>query len=247
MNAWEAYNRRIDEMDRENTYFDAARRLERRRKLRKKKKAMNLADVSKLSPAQQKAVMADQARASAARERVMAQIAQVKVTLAPFKMPAGTNLPYGDLLTPPAKSPAAPLSVPARGIPKGPKVSETHIQQAVVRWWRDHCHEWQLEPELLFAIPNQARRSRANAGRMLAEGLLSGVPDVLVAVPRGDCGGFWIEFKSRDGVLSENQRLMLARLTKIGYATVVVRSAAEAQAAITAYLNMPTRKSGSVG
>ncbi len=86
---------------------------------------MNLSDVSKLSPAQQKAVMADQERASAARERVMAQIAAHPIApLPPFRLKEGTKSPYDSLLVPPAKTPPAPLSVPARGIPKGPKVSE---------------------------------------------------------------------------------------------------------------------------
>ncbi len=202
---------------------------------------MNLSEIDKLPPKMRAQALVDQERASAARSRIMAQLKHAEGRWTNLAAMEAHDEQLANMFAPPAKSPEKAISAPARGIPKGPKVSETHIQQETVRWWREHCHEWQLEPELLFAIPNQARRSRANAGRMLAEGLLSGVPDVLVAVPRGDCGGFWIEFKSRDGVLSENQRLMLARLTKIGYATVVVRSVIEATSAITAYLNLPTK------
>ncbi len=199
---------------------------------------MNLSDVSKLSPAQQKAVMADQQRASAARERVMAQVTTGKSAAGKGWIQGGTvTLP-----APPAKSPPAPLSVPARGIPKGPKVSETHIQQAVIRWWRDHCQDWLIDEELLMAIPMQARRTARNGARMKAEGSRPGTPDLLLHVPRGDCCSLWIEMKSSTGKLSESQKLMLKRLTAIGAATVVCRSAMEAQAAITAYLNLPSKQ-----
>lgn len=181
----------------------------------------NLADVSKKSPALQAQVMA-QMRPS------------------PVSLPA-----------PPAKAAAKAVSAAVRAIlpqcpglnmpkAKAQKQTESKSQQEVVRWWRDNCCEWQLDAELLFAIPNQARRSRANASRMLAEGLLAGVPDLFAAVPRGDCAGLFIEMKASGGKLSENQRLMLARLTKAGYATLVAYSATDAIHAIKAYMNLPT-------
>ncbi len=123
---------------------------------------------------------------------------------------------------------------------KAPKQTESKSQQEVVRWWRDNCYEWQLDEELLIAIPNQGRRSRSNASRMVAEGLRAGCPDWFLAVPRGDCAGFWCEMKAHGGKLSENQRLMLARLTKVGFATLVAFSAQDAINALRAYLNLPT-------
>ncbi len=210
--------------------------------------SFTLCDVSKLSPAQQKAVMADQERATAARERVMAQLGQPAkpvdmklghASFAPYS--AALNAKPYNLPTPAAKSPPAPLSVRARGIPKGPKVSETHIQQEIVRWWKLHACEWNLEEELLMGFPLQGARTKRNGARLKAEGMRKGTPDMLLAVPRGDCCSLWIENKSSTGKLSESQKLMLKRLTAIGAATVVCRSAAEAQAAITAYLNLTAK------
>ncbi len=206
---------------------------------------MNLADISKLPPAMQRAALADQARASAARERIMAQVSR------PLPVPVAAFKADPALLALPLKSPPKAVSAAMQAIlpqcpgvkqpkAKAPKQSESKSQQEVVRWWRDNSYEWHLDAELLFAIPNQARRSRANASRMSAEGLLAGVPDVFLAVPRGDCAGFFIEMKASGGKLSENQRLMLARLTKAGYATLVAYSATDAINAIRAYMNLPT-------
>ncbi len=124
---------------------------------------------------------------------------------------------------------------------KGPKVSESLMQQNVIKWFAVHASDWALEPELLLAIPLQANRTARNGARMKAEGARRGTPDLLLHVPRGDCCSLWIEMKSTRGVLSTHQKLMLKRLTAVGAATVVCRSAAEAQAAITAYLNLPRR------
>jgi len=220
---------------------------------------MNLAEISKLPLAMQKAAMADQARSTAARERIMAQLGQpakpvdMKLGHASFA-PTPPNKPEKAKINPQWKAletsgkPYANMqrdgsfiSVPVPpAIRYGPKVSESRMQQEVIRWFRDACYEWQLEEEFLMAIPNAAKRTVRNGGRMLAEGLRPGAPDLFLAVPRGDCAGFFVEMKTRDGVLSENQRLMLARLAKGGYATCVCRSTEEAKAAIRAYLNLPT-------
>ncbi len=202
---------------------------------------MNLADISKLPPAMQRAALADQQRASAARERVMAQVKHEGTWTNLAAMEAHDEH-LANMFASAAKSPAKPLSVPARGTPKGPKVSETHIQQEIVRWWKLHACEWNLEEELLMGFPLQGARTKRNGARLKAEGMRKGTPDMLLAVPRGDCCSLWIEMKSSTGKLSESQKLMLKRLTAVGAATVVCRSAIEATSAITAYLNLPNSK-----
>lgn len=208
---------------------------------------MNLADLSKLPPAMQRAAMADQERASAARERIMAQAKPQQVGA--FLFPKTTGMV--SLYELPAKSPPSAINAAMQAIlpqcaglkqpkAKAPKQTESKSQQEVVRWWRDNCYEWQLDEELLMSFPNQAKRNPATASRMLAEGLRSGAPDLFAAVPRGDCAGLFVEMKAAGGKLSENQKLMLARLSKVGFATVVCFSAQEAIHAIRSYMNLPT-------
>jgi hypothetical protein len=118
---------------------------------------------------------------------------------------------------------------------------ETDLQQHVIRWWRDHHHEFGVEQELLMAFPLQGKRTARNGSRMKAEGMRRGTPDMLLAVPRGDRLTLWIEMKTPKGTVNEFQKSMLKRLTAVGHATCVCRSVEEAKTAIRGYLNLPTK------
>ena len=120
-----------------------------------------------------------------------------------------------------------------------PSLTETQIQQELIRWWAVECKAHKLDEELLMAFPLQGARTKANASRMKAEGMRRGTPDLFLAVPRGDRGGLWIEMKrvAKGSVLSPHQKAMLKRLS-VNYGTVVCRSVPEAKAVIRAYLGL---------
>lgn len=80
---------------------------------------------------------------------------------------------------------------------------------------------------LLFAIPNGGQRHQVVAAKMKREGVLSGVPDLLLARPCGKYHGLWVEMKYGKNTLTENQRKMFALLTEQGYKCVEVRSVEE--------------------
>lgn len=140
------------------------------------------------------------------------------------------------LPAPPAKSPKKAVSGAVRA---KRKQSESASQQALIKWWATACHEFRLPEETLMAFPLQGARSARNGARMKAEGMRRGTPDVLLAIPRGDCCALWIEMKSTIGYLRPEQKKMLAMLTEHGAATVVCRSTEEAIKAVTGYLLMP--------
>lgn len=76
---------------------------------------------------------------------------------------------------------------------------------------------------------------------MRAEGMLAGVPDVLVArvitATNGKVyGGLWIEFKVRGNKPTDAQRDMHARLRDAGYAVEVCYSVEDAMSACRGYL-----------
>lgn len=85
--------------------------------------------------------------------------------------------------------------------------------------------EAETKPELalLFAIPNAgAGAQRGQAGKMKAEGVKPGVPDVCLPVARGGYHGLFIEMKTRlGGFASPDQRKWLAALKAQGYYTTV--------------------------
>lgn len=52
---------------------------------------------------------------------------------------------------------------------------------------------------LMFAIPNGGERNPIVAARLKAEGVKSGVPDVMLPVPRREFAGLFIEMKKLKG------------------------------------------------
>lgn len=73
------------------------------------------------------------------------------------------------------------------------------------------------ELALLYHIPNGGSRHKAEAARLRAEGVRSGVPDLCLPVPRGGCHGLYIELKRlRGGRLSEPAACVAGRARKAG-------------------------------
>lgn len=78
------------------------------------------------------------------------------------------------------------------------------------------------------AVPNGGGRSKAEAGRLKAEGVTKGVSDIFCAMPQGSFHGLYIEMKSPDGRVSDEQDTWLSESRALGYAGAVCRSADEA-------------------
>ena len=119
--------------------------------------------------------------------------------------------------------------------------SEEDEQRDVVAW-RDASDRPELA--LLFHVPNGELRSKGVGGRLRAMGTLAGVPDLLLAVPRGPFCGLAIEMKGAraDGSLgdtSPRQRTVLSLFERWGWAVAVCWTAAQATSAITEYLDDP--------
>lgn len=113
---------------------------------------------------------------------------------------------------------------------------ESRIQQAFMLWWNAEHRVFNVPRELVFAIPNGGHRSGATGAIMKREGVRSGVPDVLVAIPTKHSPGLWIEFKTATGTVSDNQRSMMRALESAGYQTAVCRTTEQAIVATKIYL-----------
>jgi hypothetical protein len=119
--------------------------------------------------------------------------------------------------------------------PPGLAAPEHQHQAAVCRWARLN-HAALPALQLLYAVPNGARRSRGERGWALAEGLRAGVPDLVLPVPAGPWHGLYIEMKSGTGVPSIEQEWWLGELARLGHRTAICRSFAEARACLLSYL-----------
>ena len=113
-------------------------------------------------------------------------------------------------------------------------MTEHDHQRLTVAWFRDRY------PHLagvFFAFPNGGKRDKVTAARLKAEGVLPGVPDLLLAVPRGDKAGLWVEMKDlKKGTVKPEQKTMHANLIEQGYAVAVARGYEAAKAVILNYL-----------
>ncbi len=109
------------------------------------------------------------------------------------------------------------------------------IEQAkVVAWARanenNYPYLWMLHNSL-----NGVKLSKTQAGKAKASGMLSGVPDLFLPLPKNGHHGLYIEMKSEKGRLTENQQWFLSNAESLGYKTAVCYSAKEAIDAIEAY------------
>lgn len=115
---------------------------------------------------------------------------------------------------------------------------EHRLQCACVRWF---AYQHPELSGLLFAVPNGGARSKATAGMLKAEGVVAGVADLLLLVPRvmfgvTECHGLCVEMKTTKGYQSPEQRVWQAKVEAEGYRYVVVRSLDQFIETITQYL-----------
>lgn len=109
---------------------------------------------------------------------------------------------------------------------------ETTIQQQCVEWFGI---QYPKLKHLLFAIPNgshlagDSTRRAIQMNRLKAEGLKSGVPDLMLAMSPISSppysipyNGLFIEMKRSGGFTSAEQKFYIAELRQQGYAVEVV-------------------------
>lgn len=91
-------------------------------------------------------------------------------------------------------------------------IPSEHMEQvALLRWWGDNINH------LIFAIPNGEKRAMSVAKRLKEEGVTNGIPDLF-------CPAFslWIEMKRvKGGVISDDQKYVIAYLESIGHTVIV--------------------------
>lgn len=109
-----------------------------------------------------------------------------------------------------------------------PAPSEHRIQAALMDYLafaaRPDCY--------YFAIPNQSNRHIANAVKMKAEGVRSGVADLCFLLPDGAVA--WLELKKIGGRISDSQKKFRDICTQLRHSYAVAYSIDEALSFLTA-------------
>lgn len=123
------------------------------------------------------------------------------------------------------------------------KQPESREQQAffrIARAWLSEEHG-----KLLWGSMSGVKlKSTQAAARAKREGLVKGIPDIQLALPRNGFMGMFIEMKRPDikainqtkGVLSKSQKEMLELLNQNGYCAKVAYGAAEAFEILQEYM-----------
>lgn len=115
--------------------------------------------------------------------------------------------------------------------------SVEHNEQASLFRWAGHMMRKYPKLDLMYAVPNAARRSPRQGAWMKAEGMKAGVPDIHLPVANGRFIGLWIEMKAGKNKLTPEQRRRMDELTHVGHLCVVCYCWLDAAAVIEKYLN----------
>lgn len=110
--------------------------------------------------------------------------------------------------------------------------AESRLQQACITWFR---LQYSQLSKLLFAIPNGSRRDKITGCILKREGVVPGVSDLILLIPKHGYGSLCIEMKVGKNKQSNNQKKwqILAELAHNKY--VVCRSIEEFMKIIKQY------------
>ena len=136
---------------------------------------------------------------------------------------------------PPKGTPVSPAPVKAAGggakTRKATRHKEDDLQAGIFRWWQYQYPEF---AGLLFAVPNGGRRDAREGARLKRAGVVCGVADLILLVPRPHI--LLLELKVKGGKLSDAQKSWLAVAAGVGHTTAVAYDFNAARAAIMAHI-----------
>jgi len=95
-----------------------------------------------------------------------------------------------------------------------------------------------IPDKLLFAIPNGGSRNKLEAINLKRQGVKPGVADVLLLIPKGGFASLCLEFKTKAGKQSPEQKEFQKQAEKCGSKYVIVRSVKEAIEKVSEYLKL---------
>ena len=113
-----------------------------------------------------------------------------------------------------------------------------HLEQVTLFRWAEYQSKRLPELALMFAIPNGGLRSKATAGKLKAEGVKAGVPDICLPVARGEFHGLWIEMKAGRNKPTQPQVQWHMRLSQQDHRVAVCYSWEAARDVIEEYLRV---------
>lgn len=121
----------------------------------------------------------------------------------------------------------------------GKRLNLEHEEQKALFQWIDTAKNQYPLLNLIFAIPNAGKRHPAVGGKMIAEGLRKGVPDICLPVAAKGAIGMFIEMKFGKNRPTADQLLWMKMLSAAGHRVIVCYSWIDAACEICEYLSLP--------
>ena len=95
--------------------------------------------------------------------------------------------------------------------------------------------------DLIYHVPNGGHRLKSVAAKLKQQGVVAGIPDLVLTMARGGFFGLYIEFKAtppNDAAISPSQHERIRKLNEQGYLAVVCRGHFDTVEQIRAYLRL---------
>mgnify|MGYP000944177814 CR=1 FL=1 len=93
-----------------------------------------------------------------------------------------------------------------------------------------------IPDKLLFAVPNGGSRNKIEAANLKRQGVKAGISDTILLMPSGPYASLCMEFKTKSGKQSSEQKEFQKQAENCGSKYVVVRSVKEAIQEMKIYL-----------
>lgn len=122
--------------------------------------------------------------------------------------------------------------------------NEAEHQMNVIAWSQLHRDEYPVL-KLLHHIPNGGKRDKVEAKRLKQQGIKPGIPDLCLPAARGEYHGLYIEMKTENGRLTDEQKWCGEQLLEQGYFWEVCHGWESAVRVLEWYLSLPERKATS--
>jgi len=134
---------------------------------------------------------------------------------------------------------AAAVQLPMQRSTRAPRLDREGIEQAAL------ISELRLRmpkvADLIYHVPNGGHRHKSVAGKLKQQGVVAGIPDLVLTMARGGYFGLYIEFKAtppNDADVSPAQHERIRKLNEQGYLAIVCRGHFDAVEAIRDYLRL---------
>jgi hypothetical protein len=118
---------------------------------------------------------------------------------------------------------------PASSLYKDLRLPAKQAWQADEQKFQLECSKWlkkflyiSNESQLYYHVPNERKATMAQMSRLKAQGVLSGVSDVVLPLRSGEFSGIYCELKKAGGSPSPEQKAFLNGVAAEGYLAVVI-------------------------